>query len=285
MNFAADAPLGARPAPRLLAAALALGVHLLFVLLLVFGVSWQTEQPAAVSVDLWNTLPDAPASRPQPVKPPPPQKPAPAPKPVEKAAPPPRPVEKEPPPPKAPDIALEKRKAEAERLKKQQAQREAEDKARAEAVKAAREKELAERKRLALMRQMEVEEMKQQVAAETAANDARLARLAEARAASQRQAAAASVIGQYRDLISAKVRGNTRLPDNLKGNPQVRCAVKLLPTGEVLSVRVTQSSGNPAYDDAVVRGIEKSSPLPLPGDRDARAAFVPELSFVHRPKE
>jgi len=95
----------------------------------------------------------------------------------------------------------------------------------------------------------------------------------------------ASVVGQYRDQISAKVRGNTRLPDNLTGNPQVRCLVKLLPTGEVVSVRVTQSSGNAAYDDAVVRAIEKSSPLPLPGDRDARAAFVPELSFVHRPKE
>jgi len=92
-------------------------------------------------------------------------------------------------------------------------------------------------------------------------------------------------VGQYRDQISAKVRGNTRLPDNLKGNPEVRCLVKLLPTGEVVSVRVTKSSGNPAYDDAVVRAIEKSSPLPLPTDRDARAAFVPELSFVHRPKE
>jgi len=95
----------------------------------------------------------------------------------------------------------------------------------------------------------------------------------------------ARVVGQHRDQISAKVRGNTRLPDNLKGNPEVRCAVRLLPTGEVQSVRVTQSSGNAAYDEAVVRAIEKSSPLPLPADRDARAAFVPELSFVHRPKE
>jgi colicin import membrane protein len=53
----------------------------------------------------------------------------------------------------------------------------------------------------------------------------------------------------------------------------------------VQSVKITRSSGNPAYDDAVVRAIQKSSPLPLPADRDARAAFVPELSFVHRPKE
>ena len=104
-------------------------------------------------------------------------------------------------------------------------------------------------------------------------------------AASARQAAVSGVVGQYRDLISAKVRGNTRLPDNLQGNPEVRCLVKLLPTGEVQSVRVTRSSGNAAYDEAVVRAIEKSSPLPLPPDRDARAAFVPELSFVHRPKD
>ncbi|TXH75366.1 cell envelope integrity protein TolA [Thiobacillus sp.] len=280
MNFTADAPPGSRPVPNLLAAALALGVHVLFVLMLVFGVSWQTHHPEAVMVDLWETLPDTP---PPPAKsrPPPPVK-APKPEPV---APAPKPVEKEP-PPKTPDIALEKKKAEAERLKKLQAMQAAEEKTRAEAAKALREKQQAEQKRQALLRQMEEEDLKQRVAAEAAANEARLARLTEAQAAAnKRQAEVASVVGQYRDQISAKVRGNTRLPDNLKGNPEVRCLVKLLPTGEVQSVRVTKSSGNPAYDDAVVRAIEKSSPLPLPSDRAARAAFVPELSFVHRPKE
>ena len=274
------------------AGALALGVHVLFALLLVFGVSWQTHQPAAVMVDLWQALPETP---PPPARPRPSQ-PVKAPEPA-KAVPPPKPVEKEPPPPKAPDIALEKKKAEVDRLKKQRAEQaaeeqakavekaRAEEKAKAEAARVAREKQVAEQKRQALLRQMEAEDMKQQLAADTAANEARLARLTQARAASKRQAEVASVVGEYRDQISAKVRGNTRLPDNLKGNPQVRCLVKLLPTGEVLSVRVTQSSGNPAYDDAVVRAIEKSSPLPLPSDRDARAAFVPELSFIHRPKE
>lgn len=284
MNVPADARFVSRPAPNLLAGALALGVHALFVLLLVFGVSWQTHRPEAVMVDLLQALPDTPP----PPRPSPPVK---APGPV-KAAPIPEPAEKEPPPPRAPDIALEKKKAEADRLKKQQAVQAAAEKARAaekakaEAARVAHEKQLAEQKKQALLRQMEAEDMKQQMAAEAAANEARLARLTEARAAaSKRQAEVASVVGQYRDQISAKVRGNTRLPGNLKGNPEVRCLVKLLPTGEVVSVRVTKSSGNPAYDDAVVRAIEKSSPLPLPGDRDARAAFVPELSFVHRPKE
>jgi colicin import membrane protein len=261
------------------AGALALGVHVLFVLLLVFGVSWQTQHPAPVMVDLWESLPKQaapvvppPRPRPEPVKTPEPVKAVPAPKPVEKA----------PPPIKAPDIALEKKKADAERLKQQQI----EEKARVEAARKAHEKQLAEQKKRELLRQMEEEDLMRRMADEDAANAARQAQLAEARAAaSKHQAEVASVVGQHRDLISAKVRGNTRLPGNLKGNPEVRCLVKLLPTGEVLSVRVTQSSGNVAYDDAVMRAIEKSSPLPLPADREARAAFVPELSFVHRPKE
>jgi len=287
MNFTADAPPASRPVPNLLAGALALGVHVLFVLLLVFGVSWQTHHPAAVQVDLWQTLPETP---PSPAKPRPPQpvnvaKPEKTARP-EKAAPVHKPVEKEAPPPKPPDIALERKKAEAEQLKKLKAIQADEEKARAAAARASHEKQLAEQKRQALLREMEAEDLKQRVADDAAANEARLARLTEAQAAASRQQAeVASVVGQYRDQISAKVRGNTRLPDNLKGNPEVRCLVKLLPTGEVLSVRVTKSSGNPAYDDAVVRAIEKSSPLPLPGDRAARAAFVPDLSFVHRPKE
>jgi colicin import membrane protein len=278
MKHPEDARFVSRPAPNFAAGALALGVHVLFVLLLVFGVSWQTRHPAPVMVDLWETLPQVapPRATRLPTPQPEPPKPAPAPE----------PAAKEPPPPKAPDIALEKKKAEAERLKKLQAVQAAEERARADAAKAAREKQLAEQKKRELLRQMEDDEAARRMADEEAASQARQAKQAEARAAAdRRQGELARAVGQYRDLISAKVRGNTRLPDNLTGNPQVRCLVKLLPTGEVLSVRVTQSSGNVAYDEAVVRAIEKSSPLPLPTDRDARAAFVPELSFVHRTKE
>ena len=78
MKLPADAPPVSRPRSKLIAGALALGVHAVFVLLLVFGMSWQTQHPAPV-----------------------------------KAEPAPRPVVEEPPPPKAPDIALEKKKAEA----------------------------------------------------------------------------------------------------------------------------------------------------------------------------
>lgn len=272
MLAATDARFAARPAPRLTAGLLALGVHGLFLVMLVFGVSWQTQPAGPVAVDLWEALPPAPSPRAA-------TRPAPPPEPVQPAPVKPEPIKPAPkaaePPPRAPDIALEKKQAQ--------------EKAKAEA--AAREKQLAEQQRLeaqrrAQQRQQEEAEIMRRMAAEAAAEAATLTQQAEAQAAaSRRQAALAGVVSQYRDLISAKVRGNTRLPENLAGNPEVRIRVRLLPTGEVQGVQLTRSSGNPAYDDAVMRAIEKSSPLPLPPDRDARAAFVPELSFVHRPKE
>jgi colicin import membrane protein len=312
MNLSADAYFASRPAPNVAAGALALGVHALFVLLLVFGVSWQTQHPAPVMVDLWSSLPETappppvkpieprpvpvakPTPKPQPVKAPEPVK-VPervkVPEPVKiEPAPKPQPVVKEPPQPKAPDIALEKKKAEEQKLKQMMALQAAEEKAledaaraEAEAMKKERDRQLAEQKKRELLRQMEEEDLMQRMMEEEAEKDLRQVKLSDA--ALKRKAELERTIGEHRDMISAKVRGNTRLPDGLKGNPEVRCLVKLLPTGEVQSVQVTQSSGNAAYDEAVVRAIEKSSPLPLPADRDARAAFVPELSFIHHPKE
>lgn len=293
MNLPADAPFAFRPATNFAAGALAVGVHALFLLLLVVGVSWQTQHPAPVMVDVWEALPQLQKPQPAPaVEPPPLQQEALKPPQPVKAEPPPKPAMKEA-APKPPDIALEKKKAEAEKLKQLEVMQAAEEKAladaaraEAEAMKKVRDKELAEQKKRDLLRQMEEEELMQRMIDEDAAREVRVAKAAEARAAaSRRQTELAGMVGEYRNQISAKVRGNTRLPENLQGNPEVRCLVRLLPTGEVQSVKVTRSSGNPAYDDAVVRAIQKSSPLPLPADRDARAAFVPELSFVHRPKE
>ncbi len=276
----ADVPFVSRPASNLLAGVLALGVHGVFLLLLVFGVSWQTQHPAPVMVDLWEALPAEPASsrRPPPIKKIEPVKPVAEPVPSRP------PVVKEPPPPKAPDIALEKKKADAKRMAEEKSLAEA-ARIEAETARKVHEKQLADQKKHELLRQMEAEELRQRMTEESAAKEARQAKLAEAQAAAgRRQTELTRTVGQYRDKISATVRGNTRLPDNLQGNPEVRCLVRLLPTGEVLGVRVTQASGNAAYDEAVVRAIELSSPLPLPVDRDARAAFVPELLFVHRPK-
>ncbi|MEQ1590930.1 MAG: cell envelope integrity protein TolA [Thiobacillaceae bacterium] len=264
------------------AGALALIVHGVFFLLLVFGVSWQTQHPATapVMVDLWQALP---APTPAPVMTPTPP-PEPPPQPVAKA-----PRIEEQPTPKAPDIALKKM---AEQKKIKQAQEDERhalaDAAREETekLKKLHDRKMAEDKLRDARKKIEDQDLQRRLMEEELASETRqLKQMASSAASSKRMAEVAGIVGDYKDKVSAKVRGNTRLPENLKGNPQVKCQVRLLPTGEVLDVKVVQSSGNPAYDDAVERAIRKSSPLPLPEDKDARAAFVPEVILVHRPKE
>jgi len=56
--------------------------------------------------------------------------------------------------------------------------------------------------------------------------------------------------------------GSTDVP----GNPMVTFQVEQLPTGEIISVKKVKSSGIPAFDEAVERAINKSTPLPKKKD-------------------
>ncbi len=277
------------PREKKIARALAGGMHVLLLVLLIFGVAWQRRysEPAAV-VDLWSSM-----APPKQEKPAPEPRLAPRPKPEPKvepkpAPPPPKPEVK--PIPKA-DIALkeklekerklkeqqdiEKKKQheidrrkedEAKKLKAQQQQRELESKKKEE------EKRKLEKERLA----QEAEAKK--LAAEKQALADRLAR--EAASAQSR------IFDQYMAQIGNKIKRNIVEPPNLQGNPQVEYEVRLLPGGEVMdgSVRLRRSSGNPAYDQAVERAILKSSPLPLPPDPSMFNMFR-ELNLKIRPKE
>ena len=250
------------------AGALALLVHGVFFLLLVFGVSWQTEHPAPVMVDLWQALPE-PTPEPR-------SKPRPAPKsePV---------VTEKTPPDAPPDIALEKKQRDAQReIKNKQVELD-EQKALA---KIERDETDKLKKQREAQKKREEQELQQRMMEESLANETRqIQQLAVRATASRRSSEMASIVAKYQEEIKAKVRSNTRLPENLKGNPQVKFQVKLLPTGEVLDIKIVQGSGNPALDDAVDRAIYKSSPLPLPADKDARAAFVPAVILSHRPHD
>lgn len=245
------------------AGVLALLVHGVFFLLLVFGVSWQTEHPAPVMVDLWQALPQ----------------PTPEPKIQARPALEPEPIVKETPRVVDPDIALEKKQAE---IKKQQA---ALDEQKALMQKTREETETLKKQR-ETQNKLEEQALQRRMMDEALASESRqIKQLATRGAAVKRASAMSGIVSEYQARIRAKIRGQTRIPENLIGNPQVRHSVKLLPTGEVLEVRTLQHSGNPAYDDAVERAIYKASPLPLPEEKEARAAFVPEMVLTSRPKE
>lgn len=266
----------ARSRDGLAAGVLAAAVHGFFVLLLVLGVSWQIHDAQPAMADIWQALPEPARAEPEP---------APLPKPAPPQANP-RPA----PDNTAADIALEKKKQrEAEELKRKQAL-EAEKKKRAEAEKkqalVREQQKLAEAKQREELRRHEEEELRRQSLAQAlAAEDRQLkARDAAVAAAAQRAAETDKLVARYTDLISARIRENTRLPEGLAGNPQAEFRLSVLPSGDIARITLLRSSGNPAYDQAVLRGIEKSSPLPLPAERAAMERFR-DLQIKHKARE
>ena len=69
MMSVAAISLASREPPHLPSALLAAGVHLLLFVVLVFGLSWQSRLPDAVSVELWD-LPPLPQAEPRAAPPP-----------------------------------------------------------------------------------------------------------------------------------------------------------------------------------------------------------------------
>ena len=218
--------------------ALAAAVHCLLFTLLYFGIRWQSRPPAAIEAELWTELPPLAAPRPAPrVEPPPPR--------IEPKA---EPEAKPEPKPVRPEIAIkeEKKKPEPKKIEEKPRPR-AED----DPIKRAMEKEDKAR----MTSEADKELARQKAATESAAQ-------AAAQAAAQNQRAQA----EWADRVKARVRSKIpySIASAVTGNPEVVYEVTLLPGLEVGSVRLTRSSGNPAYDEAVERAIKAASPLPPP---------------------
>lgn len=240
------------------ALALAVAVHLIFAAVLVFGVNWQTKEASPVMAELWSSLPaPAPAPKPEP-EPAPLPEPEPQPKPVPK----PEPKLEQPKPVKA-DIELKDKKKEKEKKRKEEERKkaEAEKKLKDQVLKEQQDRLEAEQE--ALNKQRAAEAARQQMAA---------------------QAAAQRLMNDAISRISSHIRRFIIMPPDVAGNPQAEFEVSLIPTGEVLNVKLSRSSGNPAYDNAVERAIRKASPLPLPTDPALVGRFR-ELKLKFRPNE
>jgi colicin import membrane protein len=161
-----------------------------------------------------------------------------------------------------------KRKAEAEARQKAvaEAKRKAEEEAKrkTEAEAAAKRKAEAEARR-------KVEEAERQ--AELAAERARLDQ--------ERQRAVAAAINQYSALIQDRVKRNWRLPPNWRGLSCV-VQVKMIPGGDVVSVRIVRSSGDPVFDRSVESAVFQAAPLPVPSEPHLFEAFR-EFNFIFDP--
>jgi colicin import membrane protein len=268
---------------------LAILVNAAFIGVLFFSIRWQSRQPEPVTAELYAPPAKAPVVE-QPVAPPvPTPEPEPPPTPVAKPEPtPPPPPPKavprpepkaETPDPRAADIAR-KAKAEEERKAKEAAERERKEREKKDAEKReAEKKKQDEQRRITEARERqtrEAAELKAQAEREKAARDAQQ-KAAEADAAARSRAEA-----DYIRRIQAKVKGNVTLPPDMNGNPEAIFEVVQLPTGEIIDAVLRKSSGVRAYDEAVQRAIQKSSPLPRP---DRPELFQRSLTLKFRPAD
>ncbi|MDR3213617.1 MAG: TonB C-terminal domain-containing protein [Azoarcus sp.] len=232
-------------------------VHIGLLALLFFGINWQSKPLGTLEVGLVG--PSSPAPKPpRPEPPPEPPKPEP-PKPE-----PPKPVAEEPAPQPKPEIATKKEKPKKPPEKPKEPPK-------PEKPKPEKPREL---KQIDLNRTLEKE----------------IARSAETQKANDllngpRGAAAASPgeLDAYRAAVAAKIRRNLVAPPDLSGNPEAMFEIEQLlgnGGGEVVNVKLKHSSGNRALDEAIVRAIRKSSPLPLPENRNL---FERKLNLTFRP--
>jgi len=277
------------------AIALALLAHVLLFLGLMFGVDWRSNEPPTVAAELWSATPQAAAPR---AVEPPPTAPVPEVKKVEPVVTPtpkpPEPVAEKPPAPAVPDpqIAIERAKreeakraaAEQEELKKQKREKEELAQKKAEREKAEKAKAAKDKTEQAKAEQAQSEKAQKAEAARLAAiRDQQMKRLAGLAGATGGPTDSGDALhssgpsANYAGRVAARVKPNILFTDTIDGNPQAVVQVRLAPDGTIIGKRLVQSSGVKAWDDAVLRAIERTEILPLDNGR-APPPFV-EIGF------
>jgi colicin import membrane protein len=246
---------------------LAMGIHLLLAAFLTFGLGWKSQTPAGLEAEIWDNVPvikSAPANADPKIDA------------DEKA-----------------DITLKKKK---EAVKKPEPKEEIKAAKKVDPKELQRQKD--EQEKLAKQKQEEAKakakvdaERKAALAQEKARSD----QLARLRSAAGKEGAAGGrggVIGDgvggggnakpgYADKVRKKILPLIVFnPSLVAGNPAVEVGVELAPDGTIMNKKVLRSSGDAAWDRAVLRAIDDAETLPKDDDgkvpKQIRLTFKPK---------
>lgn len=259
--------------------ALALLVHALLLAALAWGVRWHHAPPTlAVTAELWAALPQQAA--------PAPEAPPPADEPVAPIVP------AQPAPPTPAEIAQEREHA--QRLERQRREQELLAQAEREQVRRAmevqrladesRRRQDAEKQALARSRAQQEKAAAKALEKQRQDNLARLTALAGAAATPASSGNAAQSAGPsagYAARVSAAVRPKIVFTENIASNAPALVEVRCAPDGSIVGRKLLKSSGNPAWDEAVLKAIDKTERLP----RDTDGRVFPLLEINFRPKD
>jgi colicin import membrane protein len=87
--------------------------------------------------------------------------------------------------------------------------------------------------------------------------------------------------GSWAGKVQARVRPNIVFSDDVSGNPSAEVEVRLGPGGLIIGKpRLARSSGHKAWDEAVIRALEKTESLPA--DTDGR--YPSPVIITFKPK-
>ena len=297
------------------ALALAVLAHLVLLAALTLGVQWKRDAPStSAQAELWSALPKAAAPKLVEPAPAPPQPPKPAPVVAPKVAKAPdaeialerekqrltqekllatRQLEQQ----RIDKEKAAKRKLEPDQQQKlaqlQRAKDEAalakkrEQEARLAQEKLKREdemKRLAEQAQLKAIKQAQFEKADAIELERTRnRNLERIAGLAGATGAATASGTAqksSGPSGSYAGRVSASVKPNIVFTEDPADNPTALVEVRAAPDGTIVGRKLLKSSGNRAWDDAVLRAIDKTAQLPR--DVDGTVPSLLEINFRRR---
>jgi colicin import membrane protein len=279
------------------------------------GIQWKQDNSLSVEAELWAAIPMAVAPKLVEVEPPPPP-PPPPPAPKEIVKPPPAPSSNV-----DADIALSKRKKqleedkkkqetlEAERLKQELLKKEEEKKAKLKEKeqkeikdKALKEKELKEKEKKEKdrkekeLKDKEAKKLQEQKDAKPSPADVkkleamrqenmkRIAGMAGATGDENATGTAQRSAGpsdSYGGRIRGRIKPNITFTEDIASNAPAEVEVRCAPDGTIVGKKLIKSSGNPAWDNAVLKAIDKTEILPR--DIDGRIHSPLVISF--RPKD
>lgn len=150
-------------------------------------------------------------------------------------------------------------------------------------IRADKERE-AKRERALRRRQQELDELQAQMDKELMEREAAAVAAEKNVVNDPNQEIVATETQKFIAIVTSLVTRNWIKPPGTEGLKDLKCEVnvRLMPTGDVLFVNVTKSSGNAQFDRSVEAAVKKAAPYPIPTDinifdntREIKFIFTP----------
>lgn len=183
----------------------------------------------------------------------------------------------------APAAPVANKPSAAERKRLVEEQLAAEQAKRAEQV--AKDRAEAQRQKKQRQKELEAQRRRERLAALGDLADDSLQQSLEAEAEQIQDNDVQQQVQTFQAGIYDLVRKNWSRPPSARNGMQVRFLVELIPTGELLSVTLVDSSGSAAFDRSAEQAIRRARRFDVPQDNSVFEANFRRFYFLFRPED